>query len=300
MSRGVMMSLSYMRTKEGQRFLSDRDGRQAFLSSVRKALWRELYLKDTENHPAYKEALDHALEAIFGFQDSIPLANDLFDEEYLDAKKAFEEGSFIEGQQKKKTKELIRNPTKIGRLLIWLLCNMLIFFAVAITNGYIIYFIGLLSSCLIASWMLTSFLFPGASSKPRTGTFVKILLVGIGILCVAGFTYGHPLYVATTLAIVIHEMRILNRYNFGPLAAFLSPFISLLPIIQISHASYSELILFPSMYEYDDILGYIIVAAILVVAILLIKRDDMNLLPLLGKNVEEYAFEKVGIPKRLR
>lgn len=92
MSRGVMMRLSYMRTDEGQRFLAKRDEHQAFLSSVRKALWRELYLKETENHPRYKEALDQALEAIFGFQDSIPLPNDLFDEEYLEAKRKFEEG----------------------------------------------------------------------------------------------------------------------------------------------------------------------------------------------------------------
>ncbi|MBN1155127.1 hypothetical protein JXB12_09450 [candidate division KSB1 bacterium] len=92
MSRGVMMRLSYMRADEGQRFLAKHDEHRAFLSSVRKALWRELYLKETENHPAYKEALDQALEAIFGFQDSIPLPNDLFDEEYLEAKRKFEEG----------------------------------------------------------------------------------------------------------------------------------------------------------------------------------------------------------------
>ncbi len=92
MVRGVMMRLADMRTDEGQHFLSTRDSHQAVLSSVRKALWRELYLQETDNHPAYKEALDQALESIFGFQHSIPLPNDIFDEEYMAAKKAFEEG----------------------------------------------------------------------------------------------------------------------------------------------------------------------------------------------------------------
>jgi hypothetical protein len=92
MSRGIMMRFSDMMTDEGQRFLAERKTHQAFLSSVRKALWRELYLRETDNHPAYKEALNQALEAIFGVQHSIPLPNDLFDEEYMDAKRAFEEG----------------------------------------------------------------------------------------------------------------------------------------------------------------------------------------------------------------
>ncbi len=196
--------------------------------------------------------------------------------------------------------EISRNPNKIRRVLIWLLFNVLIFFAVAITNGFIVYFIGLLSSCLLASWMLTSFLFSATSSKHQIRAFTKILLVGIGILCVAVFTYGHPFYVGTTLAVVIHEMRILNRYDFGPITAFLSPAISLLPIITISHASYTELTLSSLTYRYEAILGYVAVVAILVVTILLIKRDDRNLLPLLGKNEKEYAFEKVGIPKSLR
>ena len=190
-------------------------------------------------------------------------------------------------------------PNKIKRVLIWLLFNVLIFFAVAITNGFVVYFFGLLSSCLLASWMITSFLFSPASPQKQSGVFSKIFLMGIGILCGAVFTYGHPFYLGATLAIVIHEMRILFRYKLSPLTAFLSPLISLLPIIPISHASYTELTLSSLTYQFEAILGYVIVVITLLVGILLIKRDDRNLLPLLGKSEEEYAFEKVGIPKFL-
>jgi hypothetical protein len=92
MTRGVIMRLSDMMSDEGQQFLLARDSQLGVLSSVRKALWRELYVRETDNHPAYKDALDQALEAIFGVQHSIPLPNDLFDEEYMNAKRAFEKG----------------------------------------------------------------------------------------------------------------------------------------------------------------------------------------------------------------
>ncbi len=92
MARGVMMRFSDIITDDGQQFLAAHYSHQAVLSSVRKALWRELYLRETDNHPAYKEALDQVLEAIFGVQHSIPLPNNLFNEEYMDAKRTFEEG----------------------------------------------------------------------------------------------------------------------------------------------------------------------------------------------------------------
>ena len=92
MTHGVMIRFSHMMSEEGQAFLSAHASEQAVLASVRKALWRELYIRETDNHPAYKEALDEALEAIFGFQHSIPLPNDIFDEEYMNEKRAFERG----------------------------------------------------------------------------------------------------------------------------------------------------------------------------------------------------------------
>jgi hypothetical protein len=91
--------------------------------------------------------------------------------------------------------------------------------------------------------------------------------------------YGHPLYVATTLGILAYQMRLLNRHDYGCVAAFCLPFISLLPIIPISHASYTELVISSEWYRADDLFGYLSVCVVLVAALLLVKRDDGNLLP---------------------
>jgi ankyrin repeat protein/Tfp pilus assembly protein PilF len=92
-SVGVMMRASFMMSSEGARLMAERERRNAVLNDVRKALWREKYLKTTSDYPVYDKALDAALESIFGYQDGVPLPQDLFDEEYERQKAAFEQGS---------------------------------------------------------------------------------------------------------------------------------------------------------------------------------------------------------------
>ena len=113
---------------------------------------------------------------------------------------------------------------------------------------------------------------------------------------------NHTAYLGATIAVAVHEMRILNRYGLGPFTSFFSPLVSLLPIIPISHASatYSRLTLSSLTYSFEPVLGYLVVIGILVCTIVLIKKDDRCLLQLIGKNEKKDAFETVGVPKWLR
>jgi hypothetical protein len=191
-------------------------------------------------------------------------------------------------------------PTRLGRFCLWLVFIVLIFFSVAVTNGFVIFFLGVVSSCLLSSWMLTAFLVCRGNRGKSLAPFLKVILVAIGIIGLAGFVYGHPLYVGTVLAVVIYEMRVLNRYDLGPIAAIASPVVSILPIVPISHATYARLVLFTQTSAVEPIFGYLLVGILFVSAIMLIKKDDARLLPLVGKTEEEFAFENVGVPKWLR
>jgi len=202
--------------------------------------------------------------------------------------------------QKSLVDEQTKHPSRKVRICAGVGVNILIFVAVAITNGFVIFFLGLISSCLLSSWVLTAFLVHTNSHKKQLALLPKVLLVTIGVLVCVGFIYGHPIYVGATLAVVIHEMRVLDRYNLGPLSAVFSPAISLLPIIPISHASYVELTLSSATYSFEPIIGYLLIIVILLKVVSLIKKDDEELLPLVGKTPEEYAFETIGVPKWIR
>ncbi len=185
------------------------------------------------------------------------------------------------------------------RVIWWLITNIVLFFAVAITNGFVIFFIALVGSCLLASWMSTPFLLGPKKQTSVRSKLINVVLVVAGAIAGALFGNGSPFYVAAMLGVVFHEMRILNRYAYGPIAAFCVPFISLLPIVPISHASYSKLVVFDDFQGMSDLVGYLVASGVLISAILLLKRDDRNLLPLVGKNEKEHGFELVGTPKWL-
>jgi hypothetical protein len=178
--------------------------------------------------------------------------------------------------------------------------NILIFFGVAVTNGLIVFFVGALSSCLSSAWMLTAFLVRPARRGKSLALPLKVVLVAVGIVALVGFTYAHPIYLATVVGVVIHEMRVLDRYDLGPIAAISAPVVSILPLVPTSHASYSQLTLSSETAAFEPLVGYLLVTVLLVVVIVLIKKDDRELLPLVGKTDEQFAFETVGVPNWMR
>lgn len=184
-----------------------------------------------------------------------------------------------------------RRPRRVAW---WLTTNVLLFFSVAVTNGFVVFFFALLTSCLVASWMATPFLLlrPHAS-RARRGT--KWLVVWIGILTSTLLANGHPLFVAAIYAVTLHEMRVLDRYTFGLVAAAVLPTISILPIVPMSHAAYSELVLDNAWADIDGLVGTGVVVVLLSVTIVLLKQDDHELLPLIGKAEADDGFEKVGM-----
>jgi len=188
-------------------------------------------------------------------------------------------------------------PNKILRVIVWVGVNVAIFFAVVVTNGLLVYSIGTLSSCLFAAWMLTPFIMPKQLSKPRTHWLVKIVLVTIGVVCGALLAYAHPVYLAVTIGVTIHAIRILNRYSLGPVSAIIAPIVTMLPLILTSHASYTPLTISSVTYRYEAIGGYAFVVIALIAATALLTKDDWQLLPRVGKSPRLDAFEKVGIPK---
>jgi hypothetical protein len=188
---------------------------------------------------------------------------------------------------------------RYARVAWWLLCTCLLFLSVAVTNGFVIFFFSLVGSCLLASWMITPFIISKRPPLPSPRRPFRWALAGLGIIIGGALANAHPFYVAAILGVAIHQLRILNRYEFGHLAAFLIPVVSLLPVAQMSHAAYSELVLAPSMAGVDDIIGYMVAIIILGMAIILLKRDDNRILPLLGKSEQVDGFDKVGVPRWL-
>jgi hypothetical protein len=192
----------------------------------------------------------------------------------------------------------INRPTKSLRIIAWLGLNAAITLAVAVTNGLLVYSIGAVSSCLLAAWMLTPFLIRKNPSEPAH-RFVKIALVTVGVICGALFTYGHPFYLVVTIGVTIHAMRVLNRYSLTPLLSIVAPIITMLPLIPISHASYMPFTISSITYRYEAIGGYAFVVIALFAALLLLKKDDWTLLPIIGKSPQVDGFENVGTEWRL-
>jgi len=188
-------------------------------------------------------------------------------------------------------------PNKILRVITWIGINVAIFFAVAVTNGLLVYALSTVASCLFAAWMLTPFLIPRQLPKPTTHRLTKIVLVTVGTLCGSLLTYGHPFYLAVTIGVTIHAMRVLNRYSLGPVSAVIAPIITICPLILTSHASYSPLTLSSITYLFEAIGGYVFVVIALLAVIVLLKRDDWQLLPLIGKSPDLDGFENVGVPR---
>lgn len=191
-----------------------------------------------------------------------------------------------------------RYVSRFGRTIVWIVVNVFLLFAVAITNGFLVFFLALLASFLLSSWMLTSFLVRPQPRMAHIGAFTKIALATIGTTCAVLWIYGNPFYIGATPGVLIYEMRILSRYNFGCVAAFCLPLVSLLPIILISHTSYTELVVSNEWYRIDDLLGYLVACAALVAAILLVKRDNRNLSPLVGKGPDSFLQEGADIAQR--
>jgi hypothetical protein len=180
-----------------------------------------------------------------------------------------------------------RYPSRVARGILWLLFNVLIFFAVAITNGFLVFFLAVLSSCLASAWMITAFLVRPARHGTPLPVPLAIILVAIGAVGPMAFTNANPFYAATILGVVIHEMRVLNRFVLGPIAAVCAPLVSILPLIPTSHAAYSQLTLSPETAFFEPIIGYLLVLALLIIVFFLLKADDRKLLPLVGKTHEQ-------------
>lgn len=191
-------------------------------------------------------------------------------------------------------------PNRTGRAAIWLGINVLILLGVAITNGVIVFFIAVVSSCLWSAWMLTAFLVRPVRRGGGFAPILKVALVAIGIAAPFPLTYAHPVYAAIILGVVIHEMRVLNRYELGPVAAICAPAVSMLPLIPTSHSAYTQLTLSPQTAPFEPAIGYLTVAALFIAVSVLLKKDDFILLPLVGKTNEESGFETVGVPRWIR
>lgn len=188
-------------------------------------------------------------------------------------------------------------PNKFLRIIAWLAVNAVITLAVAVTNGILVYSLGVVSSCLLAAWMLTPFLIPKGPPNTDIHWFVKIVLVTVGVIVGALPTYGHPVYLAVTIGVTIHAMRLLDRYSLRALSAVIAPIITMLPLVLMSHASYMPFTISSVTYRYEAIGGYAFVVITLVAAIMLLKKDDWELLPIIGKSPQVDAFENVGVPK---
>ncbi len=188
---------------------------------------------------------------------------------------------------------------KWKRLAVWIPVNLIIFVAVAITNGLLVFAIGAFSSNLFSLWMLTAFVLKKDHGH-KLSSGKKVTLIALGTLVGAAFAYGHPLYLGLTLAFVIHEMILLDRFGLGAFSAFCAPVVSLVPIVNISHASYTLLTLSSATYQFEAIIGYAVVTILLVTSVALLKRDDKQLLPIVGKTELEYGIEKIGAHRWLR
>ncbi len=187
-------------------------------------------------------------------------------------------------------------PSRVGRASLWVGANVLILFAIAITNGLLVFFVGAVSSCLFSVWMCTAFLVRFRRGKPLT-PFLKVVLVAVGILPPMAFASANPFYTAVILGVVIHGMRILNRYDLGPISAMCAAAVSVLPLVSASHIVDSQLVFYPEWAAFEPIIGHLVVVILFGAGILLIKNDDWNLLPLVGKTEEKFGFETVGVPR---
>jgi hypothetical protein len=186
------------------------------------------------------------------------------------------------------------HPNIAGRIVVWLAANVAILLSVAITNGLVAFFLGVVCSCLLSAWMFSALLVRRGRQRRNENRTANTILSAFGILGPSAFAYGHPIYIAILIGVVIHELRILSRYGYGKAGAFFIPLVSTMPLIPISHSSYSLLALFGSS---GFLIGYTALIALLIVDILLLKRDDLALLPLVGKTAETHAFDRVGVPK---
>lgn len=187
-------------------------------------------------------------------------------------------------------------PNIAGRVVVWLSANIAILLSVALSNGLIAFFLGIVCSCLLSAWMMSAFLVRRGRQRRDTNQLVNTILSAVGILAPSALAYGHPIYIAILLAVVIHELRILSRYGYGKAGAFFIPLVSTLPLIPISHSSYAPLAVLGTI---GPLIGYVVLVALLLVDLLLLMRDDQILLPLVGKTTDTDGFEKVGVPKWL-
>jgi hypothetical protein len=188
-------------------------------------------------------------------------------------------------------------PNRAGRAAVWFGINIFILFGVAVTNGVIVFFMAVVSSCLSSAWMITAFLVRPVSRGGGVTPIIKVGLVAIGIVVPFAFTYVRPVYAAIILGVVIHEMRVLNRYEVGAFAAICAPAVSILPLIPTSYSADMQLTFSPEIAPFEPAIGYLVVVVLFVAVNILIKKDDIVLLPLVGKTDRQFGFETVGVPK---
>lgn len=169
------------------------------------------------------------------------------------------------------------HPRQLGRVLLWIAQSVLVFVAVAITNGWIVFFLGATASFLFSAWMLTPFVRKGFDVAQQTPRLKKWGFAALGGVVGLSLAYGNPIYLGTAIAVLCYELKVLDQHGLSAGRAFWSSLISAVPVAQISHASYASLTLSSITYRYEAIIGFVLVVLLLLVSVALLVKDGSKL-----------------------